>query len=173
QSVMTKLSARFIEHESIDIEGYTQYKGWWADTGLPIAPEQWGAARAILKGETSIGECVEIETFGGKRRVILNSAIPLRGDDGEAKGCFVVNQDITALHRSEQRLLGTERTLRALSQRLVETQSRNATGLRKNCMTTSAKASQPCAYSWPALASTARNPGSRRLLRLHCAHPTS
>lgn len=106
----------------VDIGGYTQYKGWWADTGLPIAPEQWGAARAILKGETSIGECVEIETFGGKRRVILNSAIPLRGDDGEAKGCFVVNQDITALHRSEQRLLGTERTLRALSQRLVETQ---------------------------------------------------
>ena len=106
----------------VDIGGYGHYKGWWADNGLPIAAEEWGAARAIRRGETSIGERVEIETFSGNRKVILNSAVPLHDDSGVLQGCFVVNQDITELHHTEQRLRRTEHTLRALSQRLLEVQ---------------------------------------------------
>jgi hypothetical protein len=29
---------------------YGEYKGWWADTGKPIAPEEWAVARAVMKG---------------------------------------------------------------------------------------------------------------------------
>ena len=106
----------------VDSDGFSHYKGWWADSGLPIAPEDWGAARAIRHGETSIGERIEIETFSGHRKVILNSAVPLHDDAGVLQGCFAVNQDITDLHNTEQRLRRTEHTLRALSQRLLEVQ---------------------------------------------------
>ena len=40
----------------VGLEGFGEYRGWWADTGEPIAPEDWAAARAILKGETSLNE---------------------------------------------------------------------------------------------------------------------
>jgi len=106
----------------VEIDGYSHYKGWWADTGLPVAPGQWGAARAIRGGESSFDERVEIETFTGKRKVILNSAVPLHDDDGQLMGCFAVNQDITELHLTEQRLRRTESTLRALSQRVLDVQ---------------------------------------------------
>lgn len=105
-----------------DIDDYRAYRGWWADSGRAIAPEEWAAARAIRKGETSIGERIEIETFRGRRKVILNSAIPLRSEDGGSLGAFVVNQDITELHRTEQRLRRAERKLRGLSQQLLEAQ---------------------------------------------------
>jgi two-component system, NarL family, sensor histidine kinase UhpB len=105
-----------------DIDGYRAYQGWWADSGRAIEPDDWAAARAIRNGETSIDERIEIETFEGRRKVILNSAVPLRGEDGGSLGAFVVNQDITELHRTEQRLRRAERKLRGLSQRLLEVQ---------------------------------------------------
>ena len=97
-------------------------RGWWADSGQPLKPEDWATVRALRNDETSIDERIEIETFAGARKVMLNSAVPLRGDDGQMLGCFVVNQDITALHHTEQRLRRTERTLRGLSQRQIEAQ---------------------------------------------------
>lgn len=105
-----------------DIDGYRAYQGWWADSGRAIAPDEWAAARAIRHGETSIDERIEIETFEGRRKVILNSAIPLHGEDGASLGAFVVNQDITELHRTEQRLRRAEGKLRGLSQQLLEAQ---------------------------------------------------
>lgn len=106
----------------VDIDGFASFKGWWADSGRPIEPDEWGAVRALRDDETSLGERVEIQTFGGHRRVVLASAVPLRDDDGSSLGCFVVHQDITELHRGEQRLRRTEQMLRALSQRLLDVQ---------------------------------------------------
>jgi PAS domain S-box-containing protein len=98
--------ARYIGLEELDT-----YRGWWADSGEPIAPEEWAAARAILKGETSLNEVVTIETFDGVHKTILNSAVPLRSLTGEIIGAILVNQDITdrraaeaALRRSEEQL---------------------------------------------------------------------
>ena len=93
------------------IEGFGEYRGWWADTGQAIAPEEWAAARAIRKGETSLNEVVHIESFDGAQKTILNSAVPLRSLDGAILGAILVNQDISdqraaqeALRRSEEQL---------------------------------------------------------------------
>ena len=93
------------------IEGFGEYRGWWAETGMAIAPEEWAAARAIMKGETSLNEVVHIETFDGAQKTILNSAVPLRSLDGTILGAILVNQDISdqraaqeALRRSEEQL---------------------------------------------------------------------
>jgi len=108
--------------QCVDIDGESHFRQWWADTGLPIAPNECGAARALRDGEASFGERIEIETGAGKRTVILKSTVPLYGDDGVLVGCFTVSQDITELHLTEQRLRRTERTLRALSLRLLDVQ---------------------------------------------------
>jgi diguanylate cyclase (GGDEF)-like protein len=80
-------------------EQFGEYKGWWLGTGKPIAAEEWAAARAIRNGEVSLDEEIEIECFDGTHKIILNSAMPLLGENGEVTGAIIVNQDIT--HRKE------------------------------------------------------------------------
>ena len=75
-----------------------------------IAPEDWAAARAILKGETSLNEVVHIESFDGVQKTILNSAVPLRSLEGEIVGAILVNQDITRPARRARRRSGGARS---------------------------------------------------------------
>src|SRR5688572_6755274 len=40
----------------VPVAEFGQYKGWWVDTGKPIAAEEWALAKALTRGETSTGE---------------------------------------------------------------------------------------------------------------------
>lgn len=85
-------------------ESYGEYKGWWADSGDPVAPEEWAVLRAISRGETSVGEEIRIEGFDGTRKTILNSASPLRDREKKITGAVAVVQDITAIRRAQGEL---------------------------------------------------------------------
>ena len=85
----------------VGVEQFGEYKGWWADTGREIRPEEWAAARAFSKGETSINEKIVIQCFDGSRRTILNSAVPLFDAEGRVNGAVIVNQDIDSLERAQ------------------------------------------------------------------------
>ncbi len=93
-------------------EKFAERRGWWAETGAPIAPEEWGAARAIGRGETSINEMIRIATFDGQDKIILNSAIPIRGAADEVLGAIIVHQDMTERHAAETALRHSEEQLR-------------------------------------------------------------
>ena len=100
-------------------EQFGEYKGWWLSTGEPIAAEEWAAARAITKGETSIDEEIEIECFDGTHKIILNSAVPLFDSGQRIAGAIIVNQDITPRKRDEAergRMLWEHERLRAAAQ---------------------------------------------------------
>jgi PAS domain S-box-containing protein len=88
----------------VPIAQFGQYKGWWLDSGKPIAAEEWALARALTKGETSTGELVRIQCFDGSRKVIINSAAPLRDEKGAITGAIVVNEDITSLQHVQEQL---------------------------------------------------------------------
>jgi PAS domain S-box-containing protein len=88
------------------------YHGWRADTGEPIAAEEWGAARAITKGETSLDEPVRIEGFDGAERTILSSAVPLRSLGGEVVGAILLHQDVSDQRKGEEALRRSEVQLR-------------------------------------------------------------
>lgn len=88
--------ARFVGPEQ-----FGEYKGWWLDSGKPIAADEWAAARAVMKGETSIDEEIEIEAFDGTRKVISNSAVPLFDGEHRITGAIIVNQEITTRKRAE------------------------------------------------------------------------
>ncbi len=96
----------------VHLEDYGEYQGWWADTGKPIAPEEWSLARALTHGEVSINEVVDIQCFDGARKTILNSAAPVRNDRNEIVRAIVVNQDITELRKIETALRRSEERLR-------------------------------------------------------------
>lgn len=88
----------------VGIEQYHEYKGWWAGTGKRIDAEEWAAARAIMRGETSLEEVVNIECFDGSHKTILSSAVPIRDTAQNIIGAIAVNQDITERRQTEERL---------------------------------------------------------------------
>ncbi len=85
-------------------KGYGEYQAWWRSTGEPIQPEDLALARAITQGETSLNEVIDIEAFDGTRKIILNSALPLKNARGEIIKAIAVNQDITERIEFEERL---------------------------------------------------------------------
>jgi PAS domain S-box-containing protein len=100
--------ARYVEPGEFHV-----YRAWWADTGKPLAPEDWAVVRAVKKGETSLKEVLEIECFDGTRKTILNSAVPLKSGDGRISGVVVLNEDITERIEAEQALRRSEARYRS------------------------------------------------------------
>jgi PAS domain S-box-containing protein len=103
------------------VDEYRQYKGWWASTGEPVGPQDWALSRAIRDGATILNEEIEIESFDGYRKTILNSALPIRNEIGEVVNSVVVIVDITrrkqveeGLRRSAQRLFSVAEIDRAI-----------------------------------------------------------
>lgn len=78
-----------------------RYQGWWADTGQALALTEWPLARAILAGEVQTGREIEIACFDGQRKTVLNSAAPMRDDDGAVIGGVAAIVDITERKRVE------------------------------------------------------------------------
>lgn len=95
----------------VGIEHYGEYKGWWADNGEPIEPQQWAIPRAISQGVPILNEEVEIEAFDGKRKIIVNSAIPIIDEHGAIQGAIAVNQDITQSRQAQKELVRTNELL--------------------------------------------------------------
>ncbi|MGZ3845028.1 MAG: PAS domain S-box protein [Flavisolibacter sp.] len=89
------------------------HKAWHADTGELVDPNEWASTRAINKGETTINEEIEIELLNGKRKSLLNSAIPLKGKDNKIIGAIAINVDITERKKIVEQLVLSESTLRS------------------------------------------------------------
>ncbi len=79
----------------------SHYRGWWEHTGEEIKENEWAAYRAIKYGEIAIGEMIRIQCFDGTEKVILNSAVPLKDNEGKIYGAINVNEDITVRRKAE------------------------------------------------------------------------
>lgn len=88
-----------------DLTSYREYKGYWPNTGQRLKSEDWALARALLRGEVTIGEEVAIETFDGERKTILNSTAPIRDASGAIVGGVAAMLDITERKRLEREAL--------------------------------------------------------------------
>jgi signal transduction histidine kinase len=93
----------------VELQYAREYKARWPGTNRLIAPNDWGLARAVFQGTTSLGEEIEIEAFDGTRKTLLNSALPIRNLQGEILGAISVNVDITERKRTEQALIRSEK----------------------------------------------------------------
>ncbi len=93
----------------VDMQQYCAYKGRLSGSDHLLESNEWALARAVLHGATTLGEQVEIEAFDGKHKTILNSALPIRGPQGEILGAVAVNVDITEWKQAEKALIQSEK----------------------------------------------------------------
>jgi two-component system, cell cycle sensor histidine kinase and response regulator CckA len=93
--------------EGAGAQELAQHKAWWADTGEPVRPDEWGAARA-MQGEFSVEEEVLVETAGGDQKLIRSSAAPIVDERGEIVGAVNVSEDVTAARTAQEARLREE-----------------------------------------------------------------
>jgi signal transduction histidine kinase/PAS domain-containing protein len=81
---------------------HREYRGWWAATGQPLGPGDWGLAKAVQKGESTHGVEIEIACFDGTRKTILNYAVPIRDAEQRVIGGVGLTVDITGRKHDER-----------------------------------------------------------------------
>jgi PAS domain S-box-containing protein len=86
---------------TVSIENYGVFKARRLPSGKPLDADDWALAHTIREGVTVIDELLEIETFDGQTKTILNYTAPVTNDHGKILGAIVVNQDITEKYRAE------------------------------------------------------------------------
>lgn len=70
--------------------------GYWPDSGTRIRPDEWALSRAILHGEITPEERIEIERFAEPGRATLEvSAAPVRDAAGKIIAGVVASVDVT------------------------------------------------------------------------------
>ncbi|MDD1770541.1 MAG: PAS domain S-box protein [Methanomassiliicoccales archaeon] len=79
-----------------------EFKGWWADTGIPLKPDDWGFAQALKTGRPQVGHVVDIMRQDSSRGTIIDSSAPIRDSAGKVIGSVTVIQDITHQRQLEQ-----------------------------------------------------------------------
>lgn len=102
-------------------EEYGTYQGWWADSGEPVAAEDWALARVLRTGEVASGEEINIEAFDGERKTILASAAPIRDETDAIVGAVAAIMDITERKALERRTADALNALLAVGETLVLT----------------------------------------------------
>ncbi|HTV63159.1 MAG TPA: ATP-binding protein, partial [Verrucomicrobiae bacterium] len=96
-------------------ERWAQSKGFWHDSGKKIEPADWASVRALSKGQTSLNELIDIETYDGHQKTIQNSSAPIRNAEGKIVGAVIVNEDVTEQVRGEEALRQTQTELTRVS----------------------------------------------------------
>jgi CheY-like chemotaxis protein len=98
--------------EAAEDDSYGQILGWW-DTAGKTLKRDGPLARAVRSGESSQSERLEIRRFNGKAKIIVASASPLRGLQGQIVGAVILIQDVTAAREINESL--HERVTKLLS----------------------------------------------------------
>ena len=76
--------------------------------------------RALSEGQTSLNELIDIETYDGQQKTILNSSAPIRNPEGLIVGAVFVNEDVTERVRAEEALRDNSQLIREMAAHLVE-----------------------------------------------------
>lgn len=100
---------------------FGEYTAWWPATGERVRQEEWGLARALTSGEVTLAQELDIETFDGQRKTILDSDAPLRDESGAIVGGMSVLVDITERKQLERRTQDALDALLRMAEALVRT----------------------------------------------------
>lgn len=88
----------------VPISEFGVFKAWRLPSREKIEAEEWALAKTIRNGVTIVDELLEIESFDGKKKTILNYTAPVFDDKGDISGAIVVNLDLSDRQALEAQL---------------------------------------------------------------------
>jgi two-component system sensor kinase FixL len=88
--------------------------GWIPQTGEKLTASDWPVSKVLAKGETVLDQEIEIESFDGTCRCVVNSAVPLHDEGGAVSGALSVFYDITRRKQAESDLARQTARIRVL-----------------------------------------------------------
>ncbi len=94
---------------SMPTSEYGIFKAWRLPSRQPVKPEDWALVKTIRDGVTIVDELLEIESFDGKKKTILNYSTPVLDDEGRVEGAIVVHLDISDRKTLEDKLLQAQK----------------------------------------------------------------
>jgi PAS domain S-box-containing protein len=94
---------------TVPISEYGVFKARHLPSRKLLQADEWALAKTIRNGETIVDELLEIESFDGKRKTILNYTAPVLDGDGQVDGAIVVNLDISDRKALEDQLLQAQK----------------------------------------------------------------
>ena len=72
--------------------------------GEEITPDDWALAHTIREKTTTTDEMLEIQSFDGKTKTVLNYTAPVLDESGNIEAAVIVNLDISARQRAEEQI---------------------------------------------------------------------
>ena len=88
---------------------YDRYKGVWADSGKPVAPEEWPCFVSWKDGAVIRDVIIDIARFDGNPGTIVVSSAPILDEGGRVVGAVAANMDITELRTAQMKLQDADR----------------------------------------------------------------
>ncbi len=85
------------------VSAWGQYRAFH-DDGRPYEAGDWSMARSLSRGETIDAEEVHFQRFDGTHGILLGSAAPIYGPDGQVAGALSTFADITRFKQLERDL---------------------------------------------------------------------
>jgi PAS domain S-box-containing protein len=98
-----------VEANDIPMTEYNVFKAWRLPSYEAVRPDDWSLTKTIRHGTTTIDELLEIESFDGTRKTILNYSAPVLDDNGDIDGAIIVNLDISDRKILEDQLLQAQK----------------------------------------------------------------
>lgn len=83
------------EEKRVSKDNYNIFKARYLDSNKEIAPDEWPVIETLKTGKETNNDLIEISAFDGKKRVILNSTLPIYDNEKNIEGAIIINQDIT------------------------------------------------------------------------------
>ena len=82
--------------------------GWWETIGPANEPHRWALSHVLTTGVPSLNETFDFECLDGTKKIIRNSTVPVKNEDGLILGAIMLNEDITALRQAQAALQLTQ-----------------------------------------------------------------
>ena len=105
-------------------EKYGVFKARSLPSGKELDPQDWALAHTIQEGVVIMDEMLEIDSFDGKKKVILNYTAPIFDNTGKVDGAVIVNLDITERKLAEEKILTQLNELRRWNEAMLDREER-------------------------------------------------
>lgn len=100
--------------QRIGMGGGEETSNWWDTIGPVAEPHRWMLSDVLTKGKPVSDDTLEITCEDGIRKIVRNSAVPVRADDQSIQGAVLLNEDITERVRAEQERARSQASLESI-----------------------------------------------------------